>query len=165
METFIRPATANDLLAILEIVNYNILNTTAVYDYEPKTINEMQHWFSEREQAGLPVLIAEENGMLLGYASYGTFRIKAAYQFTVEHSVYVSYQHAGKGIGKLLLAKLIELAKHQGLHSLIGCIDADNQASIDFHKKFGFTEAGVLHQVAFKFDRWLDLQFMELLLK
>lgn len=165
METIIRPATQNDLTAILEIVNYNILNTTAVYDYYPKTIEDMQQWLAERQQAGWPVIIAEEKGSLLGYASYGTFRIKAAYQFTVEHSVYVSHEHAGKGVGKLLLSKLIELAKQQELHSMIGCIDADNKSSIDFHKKFGFTEAGVLREVGFKFNRWLDLQFMELLLK
>ena len=125
----------------------------------------MEQWFTERQQAGWPVIAAEENSILLGYASYGTFRVRAAYKYTVEHSVYVSNEHTGKGIGKILLAELIELAKKQGLHSMIGCIDAENKSSIDFHKKFGFREAGVLKEVAYKFDRWLDLQFMELLLK
>ena len=165
METTLRPATKRDLPAILEIVNYNIMHTTAVYDYEPKTLNDIKHWFIEKQQAGWPVLVAEEDGIFLGYATYGTFRVKAAYQYTVEHSVYVSPALTGKGIGKKLLCRLIELAKEQELHSMIGCIDADNKASILFHQRLGFTTAGVLKEVGYKFNRWLDLQFMELLLK
>src|SRR5687768_15569435 len=136
MKTIIRPATTNDLPAILDILNYNILHSTAVYEYETKELPYMEQWFTERQQAGWPVIVAEENGILLGYASYGTFRVRPAYQYTVEHSVYVSNEHIGKGIGRILLNELIELAKKQGLHSMIGCIDAENKSSIDFHKKF-----------------------------
>lgn len=165
METTIRPATKRDLPAILEIVNYNIVHSTAVYDYEPKKLADIKQWFTDKEQAGWPILVAEEDGIFLGYATYGTFRIKAAYQYTVEHSVYVSPALTGKGIGRVLLTTLIEKAKEQGLHSMIGCIDADNKASIQFHQRLGFKKAGVLKEVGFKFNRWLDLQFMELLLK
>ncbi|MGK4568688.1 N-acetyltransferase family protein [Flavobacterium sp. 3HN19-14] len=97
--------------------------------------------------------------------SYGTFRIKAAYQFTVEHSVYVAEEFSGKGIGKLLLQQLIATAKEEGYHLMIGCIDADNSGSIAFHEKFGFEVTGHLKEVGFKFDRWLDLVLMQLVLK
>ena len=165
MQTIIRAATINDIPALLAIVNYNILNTSAIYDYEPKSLPEMQQWFRDKQNGGWPVLIAETNGQMEGYATYGTFRFKEGYKFTIEHSVYVSHEHNGKGIGGKLLEELIVLAKEQGYHTMIGCIDADNGGSIAFHKKYGFTEAGLLKESAFKFDKWLDLLFMQLILK
>ena len=101
---------------------------------------------------------------MLGFGTYGTFREKIGYQFTVEHSIYVFDNFTGKGIGKLLLAALIELAKNQKLHAMIGAIDAENRSSIAFHEKFGFTLVGNIREVAFKFDRWLDLVLMQLIL-
>lgn len=164
MEINIIPAATPHIPQILEIVNYNILNSTAVYDYEPKTLAEMEVWYQDKMQQGWPVIVAVENDMVLGYGTYGTFRFKEGYKYTVEHSVYVSHEHTGKGIGKLLLAELIHLAKNQGYHAMIGGIDADNKGSIEFHKKFGFIEAGLLKEVGYKFDKWLDVQFMQLLL-
>ena len=165
MQTIIRPAEAKDIPGILEIVNYNILNSTAVYDYDPKSLADMQTWFSEKQQGKWPVLVADSDGEVAGYATYGTFRFKEGFKFTVEHSVYVSEEHNSKGIGKLLLAELITLAKANRLHVMIGGIDASNKGSIEFHKKFGFRETAILKEVGFKFDQWLDLLFMELRLK
>lgn len=165
MEISIRPAISQDLKAILEIVNYNILNTVAVYDYDIKSSSEIEQWFIDKQNAGWPVLVAEADGAVAGYATYGTFRTKEGYKFTIEHSVYVNHEHNGKGIGGKLLEELIALAKQQGYHTMIGCIDAENTGSIAFHKKYGFTEAGLLKQSAFKFGKWLDLVFMQLILE
>jgi L-amino acid N-acyltransferase YncA len=165
MQTEIQNATAEDLPTILEIINYNILNTTALYEYSTRSMTDMEQWFRERQEQNRPVIVAIQNDVILGYGTYGIFRVKEAFKYTVEHSVYVSHEHTGKGIGKLLLAKLIQLAKDQGMHTMVGCIDAENTGSIDFHKKFGFTEAGIIKQSGYKFNRWLDLQFMQLMLE
>ena len=165
MNVTIRPATINDLPAILAIVNYAILYSTANYNYDIQTIEIQSQWFFDKEKQNFPVVVAEINGLTIGYGTYGTFREKIGYQFTVEHSIYVSDNFIGKGIGKLLLAALIELAKNQKLHAMVGAIDAENKASIAFHEKFGFEVAGNIKEAAFKFDKWLDLLFMQLILK
>ncbi len=164
MNTILRPATAADLSSILSIVNHSILHTTANYNYEPQTLTVQQQWFDDKMLHGFPVLVAEGQGGIIGFGTYGTFREKIGYQFTVEHSVYVAPEFIGKGIGKMLLAELIELAKQQGIHTMIGGIDASNADSIAFHKKFGFSECGIIREAGFKFGRWLDLQFMQLIL-
>lgn len=165
MEITIRPATLADLPAILEIVNYAILNTTAIYDYEARTLEEQKTWFEEKQTSQFPVIVAEHTNEVLGFGTFGAFRIKVGYRFTVEHSVYVNDKAIGKGIGKLILQKLIGLAKEQNYHSMVGVIDASNSGSIEFHKKFGFVEAGVLKQAGYKFDKWLDVSLMQLILK
>lgn len=165
MNPSIRPATENDITAILDIVNYNILNTTSIYDYDVKTLPEMQQWFADKQSAGCPVFVAEIDSTVAGYATYGTFRTKEGYKFTVEHSVYVHHEHHGKGIGGKLLEQLIFAAKEQGIHMMVGCIDAGNKGSIAFHKRYGFTDGGLLREAAFKFGTWLDLQFMQLILR
>jgi L-amino acid N-acyltransferase YncA len=165
MEIKIRIATIDDVPAILDIVNYSILYTTANYNYDIQTLDIQTKWFEDKRTKNFPVIVADYQGKAIGFGTYGTFREKIGYQFTVEHSVYVEDQYTGKGIGKLLLEALIELAKEQGFHAMIGGIDADNAGSIAFHKKFGFVEKGVLKEVGFKFGKWLDLLFMELILK
>lgn len=165
METIIRPAVIEDLTSILEIVNHAILYTTAIYDYNQRTLDEQLIWFEEKQASNFPVVVAESNNEVIGFGTYGAFRVKIGYRFTVEHSVYVSDKATGKGIGKLLLQKLIDLAKEQNFHSMIGVIDATNLGSIAFHKKFGFQEVGVLKEAGYKFDKWLDVSLMQLLLK
>lgn len=164
MQTLITPATPNHLEGILKIVNNNILTSTAVYDYDVKTKDDIETWFSDKQNGGWPILVAEIDGYVAGYASYGTFRFKEGFKFTVEHSVYVAEGFAGKGIGYKLLSHLIAIAKEQKMHIMVGCIDAENAGSIAFHKKLGFTEAGILKQSGYKFNRWLDLMFMQLFL-
>ncbi|PWA04768.1 GNAT family N-acetyltransferase [Flavobacterium psychrotolerans] len=165
MSIIIRPATQNDLPAILDIVNYSILHTTANYSYDVQSLEMQQKWFEDKKSKHFPVVVAEMNGIVIGFGSYGTFREKIGYQFTVEHSVYVSSNATGKGIGRLLLTELITLAKAQGYRTMIGAIDADNSGSIAFHKKFGFVESGVIKDAGFKFGKWLDVLFMQLILK
>lgn len=165
MNVTLTPATDADLSGILDIVNHAILNTTAIYDYEPRTLVMQKEWFDEKKSCGFPVIVAKDGENVLGFGAYGTFRQKAGYRFTVEHSVYVADGHNGKGIGSLLLSALIALAKAQDLHVMIGGIDASNAGSIAFHKKFGFTENGHFPEVGYKFGKWLDLQLMQLILK
>jgi len=165
MSTNIRQATEKDLEAILEIVNYNILNTTSIYDYEPRTLTQQKVIFDDKVKSHFPLIVVEVDNEIGGFGTYGTFRFKEGYKFTVEHSVYVALNHQGKGLGKLLLSELITLAKKQKRHTMIAVIDAENQNSVAFHKQFGFETVGIIKESAYKFDKWLDTVFMQLLLK
>lgn len=159
----IREAVENDLPELLSIYNDIILHTTAVYDYESHTLEMRQQWYATKQQQGFPVFVAEENGRILGFSSIGPFRAWAAYQYSVENSVYVSTGARGKGIGKLLLPPLIEAAKRMRLHTIIASIDATNEPSLRLHKSFGFEEVAHFKEVGWKFDRWLDLKFLQLI--
>jgi L-amino acid N-acyltransferase len=151
--------------AILSILNDAILNSTALYEYEQRTLDSMTAWFAAKRKGSYPVIGAvSDEGELLGFASYGVFRPWPAYKYSVEHSVYVSATHRGKGIGKRLLQAIIDEATHQSYHALIGGIDSQNTASIALHKSLDFQHAGTIRQVGFKFHRWLDLDFYQLLL-
>ena len=164
MEIKIRPYQIEDTQTILEIINYNILNSTALYDYEPRSLDNQIAIFEDKLKKGFPIIVAIENEIVVGFGYYSEFRFREAYKFTVEHSVYAHPNHIGKGIGKLILENLIDLAKAQNLHTMIGVIDAENQSSIDFHKKFGFEIAGTIKESGFKFDRWLHSVFVQKML-
>jgi len=166
MEIHIRTARIEDIEAILEVVNDAILNTTAIYDYDVRTLNDQIDWFTEKQEQDFPIVVAvDENDSVLGFGTYGSFRLKIGYKFTVEHSVYVKEGFSGKGIGRQILSELIEIAKKQKLHTIIGLIDTDNAGSIAFHEKLGFVKSGVLREAGYKFERWLDVQLMQLILK
>ena len=160
----IRHATENDLPQILDIYNDIITNTTAVYYYEPHTLEMRQHWFAEKKKMGYPVFVAEEEGVILGMSTIGPFRIPAAYQFTVENTVHVAATARGRGIGKLLIPPIIEASKELKMHAIIAGIDASNEASLHLHKNFGFVEVAHFKEVGYKFGRWLDLKFLELII-
>lgn len=152
--------------AILLILNEVIANSTALYDYKPRNSAAMDAWFARKLEGGFPVIGAfDEQDGLLGFASYGTFRAWPAYKYSVEHSVYVAAAARGRGVGRALLAALIERAREQNYHALIGGIDAANAVSIQLHRSLGFQHVGTLSQVGFKFGRWLDLAFYQLLLE
>ena len=151
--------------AILDIFNDAILHSTALYDYQARTMDNMVSWFNNKEAGNYPVIgIESESGELMGFASYGSFRAYPANKYTLEHSVYVANAHRGKGIASLLMQPLIGLAQEQNYHTLIGSIDASNQPSIALHEKLGFTHAGTIRHAGFKFGDWLDLAFYQLLL-
>ncbi len=101
---------------------------------------------------------------MVGFGYYSEFRMRPAYQFTIEHSVYISNQYHNKGIGKILLSELIQLAKKQNKNTMIAIIDSENQNSVLFHQKAGFTTVGIIEQSWYKFDRWLNSVIMQLLL-
>jgi L-amino acid N-acyltransferase YncA len=133
---------------ILAILNDAIATTTALYDYHPRTV----------------IGVVSDQDRLLGFATYGPFRNWPAYKYTIEHSLYVDRDYRGQGLGRLLLVELISAARRQSFHALVGGIDAENSASIALHRRMGFELCGTIRHAGFKFGRWLDLQFYELLL-
>lgn len=149
---------------ILAIFNDAIANSTALYEYQPRRLADISDWFAGKAAGNFPVLGAVENGELLGFASYGTFRAKPAYKYSIEHSVYIHPDHRGKGLGVFLMQALIATARQQQYHLMVGGIDLNNTASIALHQKLGFHHAGTIRQAGFKFGRWLDLAFYQLLL-
>ncbi|MEP6615389.1 MAG: N-acetyltransferase family protein [Ginsengibacter sp.] len=160
----IRKATEADLPGMLEIYNDIICNTTAVYDYEPQSISVRKNWFAVKHAAGFPVFVVEADGLVIGFGSIGPFRNWAAYKYSVENSIYVSAAHRGKGAGKLLLPYLIESASEMNMHTIIAGIDDSNTSSLRLHKSFGFEEVASFKQVGYKFNRWLNLKFLQLIL-
>lgn len=152
--------------AILDIFNEAIVNSTALYDYRTRPPESMAAWFAAKAAGGFPVVgIEDADGRLLAFGSYGTFRAWPAYKYTVEHSVYVHQDHRGRGLGRVVMEALIGVAKTRDVHCLIGGIDATNAGSIALHERLGFRHVGTLPQVGFKFGRWLDLAFYQLLLE
>ena len=160
MPPVIRSANHEDLPAIVEIYNEGGVATTASYDVEPVTLEDRAAWFERLRNQGHPVLVLEENGQVVGFASYGSFRDKAAYLHTVEHSVYVAEGRRSNGVGRMLLGALLDHARGRGVHIMVGVLDADNMASRAFHKSLGFIESAVLPEVGRKFGRWLDVVFV-----
>lgn len=161
----IRSATEADLPEILQIYNEAILNTTAVYDYEPHTLAMRQHWFRAKQADNFPVLVADSQNAVLGFAALGLFRAWEAYRYTVENSIYVAPNHRGKGIGKQLLQALIHAAQTREFHVIVAGIDAENAISIQLHEQLGFRKVAHFQQVGYKFNRWLDLVFMQRILE
>ena len=152
--------------AILDIFNEAIVNSTALYDYNPRSLETMAGWFNAKQADNFPVIgVTAEDETLLGFASYATFRPWPAYKYSVEHSVYVHSDHRGKGVGFALMQELIAVAIEQQYHVMIGGIDITNAASIALHEKLGFVHAGTIKQAGFKFNRWLDLGFYQRILK
>jgi phosphinothricin acetyltransferase len=164
MSLVIRDAREADLAAMLAIYNDAVLTTTAVYDYTPRSDEQQAAWFQAKRDQGLPVLVADDSGTIAGFASYGPFRPWPAYLHSVENSLYVAPDRRGRGIGSLLLPALIARAAGRGLHTMIAGIDAANEASLRLHAKFGFERVAQFREVGWKFERWLDLAFLQLML-
>ena len=152
----------DDLPAILEIHNDAIRTTTAIWDEQEVGLEDRRAWFDARRAAGLPVLVAEADGSVIGFASYGPWRPKTGYRFTVENSVYVHPDHRGRGTANALMSVLIERARAADVHTIVAGIEAANAGSIALHEKFGFRRVGLLREVGFKFGRWLDLAYLQL---
>ena len=150
---------------IRSIFNEAIVNSTALYDYKPRTAEMVQAWFEAKAKGNFPVIgVQGDGGELMGFASFGSFRAWPAYKYSVEHSVYVDARFRGRGVGRRLLEEIINAARMQDYHVLIGAIDAANKPSLALHERLGFTHCGTIRQVGFKFGRWLDLSFYQLIL-
>ena len=157
----IRDAREDDMGAVMEIYNDAVANTTAIWNDEQVDLENRLDWFRTRRGRGFPVLVAELDGRVVGYASYGDWRAFDGYRHTAEHSIYVHRNHRGQGIGRMLLERLVERATDQQFHVMVGGIDRDNTASIALHEKLGFEPAGVIRHAGYKFGRWLDLAFYQ----
>lgn len=164
MSIQIREAQTRDLVDMLGIYNEIILTTTTIYSYSPRSLAEQISWLGTRQKDGFPVLVAEAEGRILGYTSYGYFRNWPGYDNTREHSIYLHQDARGKGLGRRLLEALIEHARRNSVHVLIASVDSENEASLQFHKRLGFEEVACFKQVGYKFGRWLDLYFLQKIL-
>lgn len=163
MDFEIREATEGDLADITRIYNFAIEHTTATFDTETKTIGDRLKWFQMRTHA-YPVIVATIGGQVVGWADIRRYGDRKAYRYSVENAVYVDPEHQRKGIGTALLGRLIEIAMENGYHAILALIVAGNMCSIRLHESFGFREVGVMREVGWKFDTWLDVVIMQKLL-
>lgn len=159
--TLIRDAAEADLPAILAIYNDAVLNTTAIWNDDVVDLDNRRAWYEARRALGYPVLVAEADGRVIGYSSFGDFRPFQGYRFTVENSVYVAADARGKGAGSALLAALIEAGIAIGKHVMVAGIDATNTVSLRLHERHGFIETARMPELGYKFGRFLDLVFLQ----
>ena len=161
-EVRIRPAVRSDLARITEIYNYYVLNTPVTFDVEAYTVERREAWFSQFEVSGrYQLLVAEHDGIVVGYAGTTRFRPKAAYATTVETTIYCAPEAAGKGIGKRLYSELFERLKGKDIHRYVAGYVLPNPASEALHKRFGFQVVGVFHENGRKFGKYWDVCWME----
>jgi phosphinothricin acetyltransferase len=162
----LRSAGADDAPALAEIYGCHVLTGAASFEIDPPDPDEMDRRRRDIEAQQLPYLIAEVDGVVAGYAYASRFRPRSAYRFTVEDSVFIRTDHIGRGLGRLLLARLIAECETRGAQQMIAVIgDSANAASIRLHEKFGFRHVGILEDVGWKFDRWFDVVLMQRSLK
>jgi L-amino acid N-acyltransferase YncA len=164
MPAIIRPAREEDLPAIMAIYNHAVRETTAIWNWSEVDLDNRRAWMAARFAQGYPVLVADDGEECCGYASFGDWRAFDGYRHTVEHSVYVAADRRGIGLGRRLLESLIEEARVRDKHVMLGGIEAGNAASLALHSALGFIETARLPEVGRKFDRWLDLVFMQKML-
>lgn len=158
----VRPSTPADLAAIQAIYAHAVLHGTGTFEIEPPSPDEMARRRDEVLARGLPWLVAEADGAVLGYAYAAPFRPRPAYRFSLEDSIYLSPQAQGRGIGRLLLAELLARCQASGARQMLAVIgDSGNQASVALHRALGFRPAGTLQSVGWKFGRWLDVVLMQ----
>ena len=159
----IRLATVDDAEAIRRIYNHEVEHTTHTFDLVPRSLEEQEDWLREREGA-LGVVVAEVDGAVAGFASLSPYRPRAAYRTSVESSVYVEERAQGQGLGRRLMAELVELATARGFHTMVARIAGGHEASIRLHETAGFTVVGVEREVGRKFGAWLDVVVMQRML-
>jgi L-amino acid N-acyltransferase YncA len=168
----IRDAVLTDLEQITEIYNQVVLTSTAIYNDRPSTLDERIAWWRGRCAQGYPVLVATEaegadgvpansDGFVTGFASFGEFRAWPGYRFTVEGTVHIHSSARGQGVGTALLEELVRLAREMGKHTMIAGVDAENAASLRFLERFGFERVAHFREVGYKFNRFLDLIFLQ----
>jgi L-amino acid N-acyltransferase YncA len=159
-----RDATTIDVPAISALYNATVSTTTVAWTEEHESVATRQSWLEDHQAAGHPVLVAEVDGHVVGFAAYDDFRNTTkwpGYRFTVEHTIHVEAEHQSAGVGSLLLQALLRRAMTAGKHAMIGAIDGENAGSIRFHERHGFVQVARLPQVGFKFGRWLDLVLLQ----
>jgi len=162
-DVVVRIAKEADVPAILDIYNWAILNTTATFDTEPQTLGEKLVWFRETRHP-YAMLVAEREGKVVGWACLRPFRSRAAYRFTTENSVYVRSDCIGQGVGTALMLRLVEVAAENGFHTIIAGSSGDSPASVRLHERMGFELVGVEREVGYKFERWIDVAWMQKML-
>ncbi len=159
----IRKAVEADLAAINDIYNFYVINSTCTFQTEPSTALERVMWFKEHPDPYF-ITVAEVEGKVIGWASVSRYHPRAGYAQTVENSVYVHHEWLHQGIGQILLEDMMQHARALGFHTIIAAISDDQTASKKIHEKFGFTSCGKINEVGYKFGRWLDVAYLQLML-
>ena len=160
----IRPATTADAEAISDLYNALIATDTVAWTEVAESVDQRRAWIAAQHERGEPVLVADDDGDVVGFVSYGEFRDATkwpGYRFTVEHTVHVRQDTWGRGVGRALMEELCMLARANGKHVMVGGIDGANEASLRFHERLGFVEVARMPQIGWKFDRWLDLVLVQ----
>jgi len=160
----LRAAQLRDAEQIAAIYNYEVENTTATFDLVPRTILSQRQWLEARSGAFSAIVAEESSAGVIGFAALSTYRDRAGYRTTVENSVYVDRNHQRKGVGKLLLTALVDIAKDSGFHTIIARIDSQSRGSLALHKSLNFVEVGIEREIGRKFGRWLDSVIMQRML-
>jgi L-amino acid N-acyltransferase YncA len=160
----LRAAQLGDAERIAAIYNYEVENTTATFDLVPRTIEAQRDWLAARSGAFSAIVAEESSNGVIGFAALSTYRDRAGYRTTVENSVYVHRDHQRRGVGRLLLSALLEVARDSGFHTVIARIDSQSTGSLALHRSLGFVEVGIEHQIGRKFGRWLDSVIMQRML-
>jgi L-amino acid N-acyltransferase YncA len=161
----VRAAREDDMPAVLDIYNEEVRHSTATYQYAQRTLDEqVAQWLAKRADGHRFFVAVTDDDQVVGYANYGLFRPREGWRFTCEHSVYLHRDWRGRGLGKLLLPAVMAHARGRGFHSMVGVVDAANAASVRLHESMGFTVAGVIREGGYKFDRWLDVAFVQAML-
>ncbi|QCQ90137.1 GNAT family N-acetyltransferase [Rhodococcus sp. SGAir0479] len=160
----VRDAVLGDLPGILEIHNEAIAHSTAIWDETLADLDERRRWFDDRHAQGFPILVADIDGRVAGYASYGVWRAKSGYRHTVENSVYVHADFHRRGVATALMTALIDRARVAGVHVIVASIESTNTTSIALHERFGFRLVAQMPEVGRKFGRWMDMSFLQLTL-
>ena len=167
-ELLIRDAVVEDMAAVRDIYNALVPTTSIAWTEVPETLREREEWFRNLVREGHPVLVAvDASDEVIGFAAYGSFRGAGrwpGYRHTVEHTIHVREDRWGLGAGRRLLEELIVRARAAGMHVLVGAVDGANDASLRFHERLGFVEVARMPEVGRKFDRWLDLVLVQLVL-
>ena len=161
----IRSAAAQDCEAIARIYNHYVAHTFVTFEEQPVSIDDMARRVDEVQAVGLPWLVAEEDGRVMGYAYAGAWKTRSGYRFTVEISVYLDPAATGRRLGTTLYEALFPLLREKTIHAVIGGIALENPASVALHEKFGMRKIGHFREVGFKFDRWIDVGYWELTLQ
>lgn len=160
--TMIRPSRDEDIAAITAIYAHHVLNGTGTFEIDPPSVADMTSRRADVLSKGLPYIVAEEAGQVIGYAYCTWFKPRPAYRFSAEDSIYLAPGVHGKGIGRALLAELAVQAERVGIRKLIAVIgDSSNAGSVGVHRSLGFEHVGILKSCGWKFDQWLDVVLME----
>ena len=158
----IRDAKEKDIEKINEIYNKAIKNLTVTFDTEPLSLEEQVMWYEKHKVEDYPIIVAEKNEEVLGWASLSKWSEKEGYKYTVKNSVYVDSENRNKGIGKKLLEKIISKARKRGFKNMIALITEGNEVSIILHERFGFEKVGTLNKAGYKFGKFIDVDLFQL---
>jgi phosphinothricin acetyltransferase len=157
----IRNAHEADVAAIAAILNHEIANSPAIWLEAQVTPSDREKWLAERQTLGFPVLVAESEGAVLGFGSYGSFRPYYGFRNTVEHLIYVSPVARGHGVGRALLVALIEQARQRGMKVIVGAVDSENEPSLRLHHALGFIETGRMTRIGEKWEQRRDMVLLQ----